>query len=68
MFHPNGPFDPNKHPRGWGGRWSDAGRTSNAHAMATTLRRPEPHPMKRIHAVSPVIRGGLRPMTVPREG
>ena len=61
----NGPFDPNRHPRGWGGRWTNgAGRTPNAHAMAVP-RRARPEAMKRQHAVVPHIR---RPAARPAPG
>lgn len=55
-------YDPAKHPRGYGGRWtSGPGRSGNAHAMRGRSR-PEPAEIKRLHAVVPVV--ATRPRTI----
>lgn len=51
------PFDAEKHPRGWHGRFAGGsiGRGSNAHALR--VRRGIPEQAKRDHAVVPHIAG-----------
>lgn len=67
----SGRFDPDRHPRGYAGRFAGkVGSSPPSHAMRGPVR-PGPSPLKRSHAVTPIpsamfagaitVRGGFVP-------